>query len=437
MNVRALAARALAPVLQDKGALRLDALEAKAGNDSALLSELCYGSLRQYPRLKLILEELLDKPLKERDSDITALLTIGLYQLFHMRIPDHAALNETVSATQTLKKKWARGLVNAVLRNAQRQQEQLDAKLSDNLEYRSAHPKWLAATITTAWPDQAEAIFAAGNDRPPMVLRVNPRLNSSDEYLKELESEGVEATLLESSDAGLRLTIPCPVSRLTGFRRGTCSVQDEAAQWVAPMLQVEKNQRVLDACAAPGGKTCHILERYPEIDLTAIDIDERRVESIAESLQRLKLDANLLCVDAADPKSWWDNKPFDRILVDAPCSGTGVIRRHPDIKLLRRPSDIDQFVEQQQRLLKALWPLLAPDGLLLYVTCSIMPAENEEQIQRFLAEQLDAEIELIRANPAIDKQTLRLDNGLQSLPARDGADGFYFALLRKSASAPS
>ena len=437
MNVRAQAARALSPVIQDKGALRLDGQDKKTNenNDNALLSELCYGSLRQYPRLKLILDELLDKPLKERDTDITALLIVGLYQLFHTRIPDHAALNETVSATMTLKKKWARGLVNGVLRNAQRQQKDIETKLADKLEYQSAHPKWLAQKIKSAWPNQAETIFAAGNERPPMVLRVNQRLNSATDYIKELESEGLEAGLLESSNDGLRLHSPCPVARLPGFRRGTCSVQDEAAQWVAPFLNIESGHRVLDACAAPGGKTCHLLETNSEIDLTAIDIDERRVASIQENLERLKLSANLVCTDAADPKSWWDEKPFDRILIDAPCSGTGVIRRHPDIKLLRRTSDIDQFVKQQQRLLSSLWPIVAPDGLLLYVTCSIMPAENEDQIKRFLAEHADARIEPINSNSAIQKQTLQLDIGLQSLPSLEGADGFYFALIRKSDSA--
>ena len=423
-NTRATAAKLLAPVLCQKGALNIGDDKSTEG---ALLRELCYGSLRLYPRLQLILHKLLAKPLKDRDADIQALLILGLYQLLYMRVPDHAVLDQTVGATIELKKRWAKGLVNAVLRNALRKKEQIAQSLADNIEYQSAHPAWLANEIQQSWPEQAHAIFAASNERPPMVLRVNQLKTSTEAYLQELNRLDIQASTSEFANCALRLKSPVPVSALPGFDEGHCSVQDEAAQWAAKILAPESGHRVLDACAAPGGKTCHLLESCADIELTAIELDEKRCASIDSNLSRLGLSTNVVCADAADTKSWWDNARFDRILIDAPCSGTGVIRRHPDIKLLRRPSDIESFAKQQARLLDALWPLLAEDGLLLYVTCSIMQSENEMQMQDFLKRHPNASAETIGQGSG-----LKLPIGLQSLPTINGPDGFYFALIRKS-----
>ena len=422
-NTRAQAATLLAPVLNQKQSL----LIAQNNEDIALLRELCYGSLRLYPRLKLTLDQLIKKPLKSKDFDIQALLILGLYQLFYMRVPDHAALDEAVKATSALKKQWAKGLVNGVLRNAIRNREEIEAKLKGHLEFQTAHPQWLSEHIQNAWQDQASAIFEAGNQRPPMTLRVNQQQTSATEYLSKLEEAAIEASALDSTPGVIKVDPPVPVSRLPEFDKGHCSVQDEAAQWAGEFLAPEPGQRVLDACAAPGGKTCHLLEIAPKIDLTAIEIDEDRKALIQENLTRLHLDAKLICADAANTASWWDDEPFQRILIDAPCSGTGVIRRHPDIKLLRRPTDIQKFCEQQRCLLDALWPLLGRDGLLLYVTCSIMPDENEKQVSAFLDRTPDAVAERL-----FRPECIQLNAGLQNLPNAGGPDGFYFALLRKS-----
>ncbi|MCL4157423.1 UNVERIFIED_CONTAM: hypothetical protein GTU68_032464 [Idotea baltica] len=260
-----------------------------------------------------------------------------------------------------------------------------------------------------------------------MTLRVNSQKTTAVDYLAKLEADGLSGTISEHCKSAIRLAQPVSVTNLAGFDEGECSVQDEAAQWAAEILAPKSGLRILDACAAPGGKTCHLLELAPDIGLTALDLDETRVTSIENNLERLQLNANVVCADAADTKSWWDGEPFDRILIDAPCSGTGVIRRHPDIKLLRRESDIAGFAEQQSRILQALWPLLKPDGLLLYVTCSIMPAENEQQIQAFLSNHTDAALK-----PMDKKRCVQLAAGMQSLPSVDGPDGFYFALLGKS-----
>ena len=422
-NARAQAASLLAPILNEKQSLKIT----QGTEHSALLRELCYGSLRLYPRLKLILDELVSKPLKPKDSDIQALLVLGLYQLFHMRIPDHAVLDETVKAASTLNKKWAKGLINGVLRTALRQRNDIESKLSGEIEYQTTHPAWLAIQIHAAWPDQAEKIFAAGNERPPMTIRVNQQLSSVASYISKLEAADIPASALDSSNSAIKIDPPVAVSLLPGFDAGSCSVQDEAAQWATEFFPMETKHRVLDACAAPGGKTCHLLETAPDIALTAIDVDEKRTELVQENLSRLSLNAEVVTADAADTDSWWDGKSFHRILIDAPCSGTGVIRRHPDIKILRRPTDIQSFCDQQRRLLKSLWPLLDQDGLLLYVTCSIMPDENEEQILAFLNDTPNAVLE-----PLDRPGCLSLTAGLQSLPSIDGADGFYFALLRKS-----
>jgi 16S rRNA (cytosine967-C5)-methyltransferase len=392
--------------------------------DRSLLRELCYGGLRRQPLLLELLKPLLQKPLKERDGDIQQLLIIGAYQLLFMRIPPHAAISSVVDAARALDKKWAAGLINAVLRSLQREEKQLFERLPAHAA--AAHPLWLWRAINAAWPTQAEQIFAANNSHPPLCLRVNRARATAADYLQQLQAVGIEAAPCELAPEGLRLTSPCDIALLPGFMDGLVSVQDEAAQLAAHLLDAQPGQRVLDACCAPGGKTCHILELHRTAELCALDVSAERLQRVAANLQRLQLDADLKAGDALNPAAWWDGRPFERILLDAPCSGTGVIRRHPDIKLLRTPADIEQLAALQQQLLNTLWPLLAPGGRLLYATCSIMPGENSEVIAQFLtatpsAEELPIAAEWGLAQPA----------GRQLLPQSEGNDGFYYALLRK------
>lgn len=427
-DCRALAATALAAVVahgQSLGTQLAAAEQQVRPRDRALLRELCYGSLRWHPRLAALLAPLLQKPLKKSDADIQQLLIIGAYQLLYTRIPDHAALAATVEACRALDKKWATGLVNGVLRTLQREHAERLAKLSPAAS--DAHPEWLWQRLRADWPDAAAAIFAANNAHPPMCLRVNRHLQSRDDYLLALHQQQIEAKPCHLAADGVRLAVPVEVTQLPGFANGAASVQDESAQLAAPLLAVEPGQRVLDACCAPGGKTGHILEAQPELrELVALDSDALRLQRVAANLQRLQLDATLLTGDARTPDAWWDGQPFERILLDAPCSGTGVIRRHPDIKLLRTATDIHQLAQVQLQLLQALWPLLAVGGVLVYATCSVLPEENSNVISAFLADTATAEEWPIAADWGYPQPA-----GRQLLPVIDGNDGFYYARLRK------
>lgn len=396
--------------------------------DRALLRELCYGGLRWQPRLQALLAPLLQKPLKERDADIQQLLIVGAYQLLYTRIPAHAAISSVVAACRELKKDWATGLVNGVLRALQRQHEQLAAQLPAAAA--DAHPTWLWQRIRAAWPQQAAAVFAANNSHPPLCLRVNRRQGSRADYSAALQAAGIEAADCAFAADGLRLATPCDISALPGFAAGAVSVQDEAAQLAAPLLAPQPGERVLDACCAPGGKTGHLLELQPDLELLALDSAGARLVRVADNLRRLQLDAQLREGDATRPDDWWDGRPFARILLDAPCSGTGVIRRHPDIKLLRSAADITRLAQLQRQLLDALWPLLAPGGLLLYATCSILPEENVQVVESFLAAHTDAQSAPFAADWGIE-QTV----GRQLLPDSAGCDGFYYARLQKNAGA--
>jgi 16S rRNA (cytosine967-C5)-methyltransferase len=394
--------------------------------EQGLYAELCYGTLRQFPRLNLILGILLKNHLKPQDADVRALLLIGLYQLAFMRIPDHAVLDQTVEAVSGLGKKWARGLTNAILRNYLREKDQIDKTLEGEMAYKTSLPEWLIHEWQTAWPEKFDQIAETANQYPPMSLRVNCQKHTRDDYIGLLAESGIEAHAGSLGDASITLAQPVAVSLLPGFFEGSCSVQDEAAQLCAPLLQLEPGMHVLDACSAPGGKAGHLLETCPDIELLALDNSSRRLKDVQSNLDRLGLQSKLQAEDAAAINKWWDKRPFDRILLDAPCSGTGVIRRHPDIKVLRRPTDIDGFRQQQLRLLEGLWPTLAENGLLLYVTCSIMPAENELQIEQFSARNPEAEVLPVSVNWGTS-----LSLGRQLLPGDQRADGFYFALLKK------
>jgi 16S rRNA (cytosine967-C5)-methyltransferase len=426
-TARTQAARVLADVLAGKSLS--EALPHRAGKLGAeqrpLLQELAYGSLRWYLRLRAQADSLLKKPLKAKDRDIDSLVIIGLYQLQYLRIPDHAAVAETVEAARGLGKQWAAAMVNGVLRNFQRRREAL-AALDEQAPVRTAHPEWLLQRLQAAWPADVERIIEVANTQAPMSLRVNTRRLSRDEYLARLQAGGIEATASPHSAVGIVLAQATDVSQLPGFAEGDVSVQDIAAQQAALLLDPAPGQRVLDACAAPGGKTLHLLEHGAD-DVAALDVSEARLEKISENLFRSGLQAQVLAGDAAQPDSWWDGRPFDRILLDAPCSATGVIRRHPDIKLLRRDEDINSLVATQRQILDALWPLLASGGMLLYATCSILPDENSEQVQAFLARHEDARLQTLQ--PAWGRD---VTPGWQILPGDGEADGFFYALLCKN-----
>lgn len=434
MNPRLAAARALTAVLSGKASLgsslppQLDKVE---HHDRALAQDLAFGAARWQPRLQLLAEKLLEKPFKAADKDVEALLLVGLYQLLHSRIPEHAAISETVGCAGALKKPWAKGLLNAVLRRAQREHEALLAELDRDPVLHTAHPRWLQKSLKAHWPEHWQAICAANNAHPPLILRVNRRHGSRDDYLVELRAAGIEAAPCDFSRDGVRLLQPCDVTSLPGFSEGRVSVQDEAAQLAAELLELAPGQRVLDACAAPGGKTCHLLEVEPRLaEVVAVDLEAKRLARVRENLERLQLEATLIAADGRDTGAWWDGQAFQRILLDAPCSATGVIRRHPDIKLTRKAEDIPALAALQGELLDALWPTLAPGGILLYATCSVLPTENSDTIAAFLARTADAQ-ELAIAG----EFGLQPEHGRQLLPQLDGHDGFYYAKLIKTAVA--
>lgn len=432
MNPRLAAARALGSVLAGKASLGSslpEVLGKVEARDRGLTQELAFGAARWQPRLAGLAAELLQKPFKAADRDVEALLLVGLYQLFYTRIPPHAAIGETVGCVDKLKKPWAKGLLNAVLRRAQREGEALLARLEHDPVIRVAHPRWLQKALKAHWPEHWEAICAANNVHPPMMLRVNRRLGSRDQYLEELKQAAIEADACEFSEDGIRLAQPCDVQQLPGFAEGRASVQDEAAQLAATLLELKPGQRVLDACCAPGGKTCHLLEREPQLaQVLALDLEPRRLQRVQENLDRLKLQATLVAADARATDAWWDGQPFQRILLDAPCSATGVIRRHPDIKLARQAEDIPPLAVLQGEMLDALWPTLEVGGVLLYATCSVLPTENREVIEAFLARTPGA-----RELDLAGSFGLKQSHGRQLLPQDGGHDGFYYAKLIKIA----
>ncbi|QEU05454.1 16S rRNA (cytosine(967)-C(5))-methyltransferase RsmB [Pseudomonas oryzihabitans] len=432
MNPRLAATRALAAVLAGRASLGSSLPEQLAKvdpRDRALAQDLAFGTARWQPRLSLLAEKLMDKPFKAGDRDLEALLLIGLYQLFHTRIPAHAAIGETVGCVDKLKKSSAKGLLNAVLRRAQREYDSLLPALEHDPAARLAHPRWLQKALKARWPEHWEAIATANNLHPPLILRVNRRQGSRDAYLAELAAAGIEAVPCAFSADGIRLLQPQDVTALPGFAAGRLSVQDEAAQLAAELLELAPGQRVLDACAAPGGKTCHLLEREPGLaEVVALDADAGRLQRVEQNLARLGLTARTLAADGRAVADWWDGTPFQRILLDAPCSATGVIRRHPDIKLTRQASDIAPLVQLQGELLDALWPTLEVGGILVYATCSVLPEENSSNLAAFLARTPGArELDI----PAT--WGLAQPHGRQLLPQPDGHDGFYYCKLIKIA----
>jgi 16S rRNA (cytosine967-C5)-methyltransferase len=429
LDPRAAAARVIGAVLTGSSLNQALAprLEQVAERDRSLLQQLCYGSLRQAPRLLALLERLLDKPLRDKDSDIRGLLLCGLYQLESTRIPDHAAVAATVGAVAVLKKPWAKGMANAVLRRFLRERDSLAAALPEAAA--ASHPEWLYRALLEQWPAAAAEMIAANNLQPPLTLRVHTRRISRQDYLDKLASQGIEASAGQLSPQAVYLARPRDVAELPGFAEGEASVQDEAAQLAAPLLEAAPGQRILDACAAPGGKTCHLLELQPDLaEVVAMDVDETRLQRVSQNLQRLQLRATLLVGDARRPGAALETASFDRILVDAPCSATGVIRRHPDVKLLRRAEDIEQLARLQLQILQGLWPLLKPGGALLYATCSVLQQENSAVVEGFLAQCPGAV-----AVPLQEPWGQVAGLGRQLLPSARAADGLFYARLLKTA----
>lgn len=392
---------------------------------SAFTKALCFGVCRHYFRLEALANSLVKK--SPKDLEVWLVLLLGLYQLHFMRKAPYAVVKETVALLDKVKKSSAKGMVNAVLRSFCREHARVVAALENDPNFIYGQPPWLLAHIKNDWPSDWPLI-AQGNDyHPPLSLRVNQHCLSRVAYLKKLRHAGIVAYPHTNSPVGISLEKPCDVQELPGFSEGEISVQDEAAQLAVSLLLLQPGLRVLDACCAPGGKTCHILEAQPQLAAcVALDIDEKRLQQVRDNLQRLKLEATILQGNALTPQAWWDGKPFERILLDAPCSATGVIRRHPDIKLTRTQEDIDNVVVLQRALLASLWPLLAPGGLLVYATCSIISPENEQQIKQFLKDQADAEF--IAKTLPWGRET---GHGWQILPGENNSDGFFYSVLRK------
>ncbi|QCU89318.1 16S rRNA (cytosine(967)-C(5))-methyltransferase RsmB [Thiomicrorhabdus sediminis] len=389
---------------------------------------LVLGTIRWQARLEAIRAQLLKKPLKAKDEDVNQLILLGLYQILYMDTPEHAAVGETVAVVNKLKKPWAKGLVNGVLRNFLRDKQSICDEVDLKPAQRYSHPQWLFKALRKAYPDQWAEIMQANNEIAPLTLRVNRHQQSRDEFLAKLSKQGIEASAHPDSEHGIILNQSADISQFPTYEEGGFSVQDGAAQQAALILQPQADERILDACAAPGGKTTHLLEVSDnQAKVLALEVAEERLERLAENLYRLDLEADYQVGDASQPDQWWDKQPFDKILLDAPCSATGIIRRHPDIKWHRTAEDIEALVETQASILQALWPTLKPGGKLLYATCSVLPQENTLQIQQFLQQTEDAEEIKLDLSSAIKLPT----PGSQFLPGTHGMDGFYYCLLQK------
>lgn len=430
---RLLALEALISLRLENGSLSTHLSEISLKHPDAnlpLIREYTYGVCRWMPKLSFMASQLLEKPLRKKDQDVHTLLLLGIYQLFYMRTPDHAAINESVALTRKLKKEWASKLVNGVLRNALRRKESIELEAEKTPSALFAHPDWLITRIRNDWPDLADSILCHNNIQAPMTLRVNRLKTDRSIMLEQLSAANIDAQPGSQSQTAVLLDTPIDVLAIPGFSEGLVSVQDEASQLAATFLTAEPGERVLDACAAPGGKTCAILESQPGlIEMVALDNSEKRLKRVKENLQRLGLEARIICADVLDTDAWWNGEPLDAILLDAPCSGSGVIRRHPDIKLLRNDEDIDELVKLQQQMLSTLWQCLKPGGKLLYSTCSVIKSENSDQVSAFLNSINDG-----NNIPLFHEAAHPCEIGLQFLPGPEKMDGFFYALLEKTES---
>ena len=432
LSVRAVAAKIISQVLmqnQTLSALLPGHLEQFTDKkDQAFVQELCYGVSRWFYQLEYILNSLLDKNIKPKNMDIKVLAMAGIYQFMHLRTPPHAIVAETVEACSDIGKPWAKNLLNGLLRRYQREYAALIKNMETCLSAKYSHPEWMLNMIKHDYPENWQQICTANNCRPPMYIRVNKLKTTRDNYLELLLKAGIKGHVTAFSPEGIKLEVPVDVNQLPQFRNGYASVQEYAAQLTTQLLDLETSQYLLDACAAPGGKLAQILENIPQqTRVMAIEPDRSRMTKLQQTLARLQLKSGLMHADARVVDSWWDGIYFDRILLDVPCSATGVIRRHPDIKLLRTPEDIDAVLKLQKELLSALWPLLKPGGKLLYVTCSVLNQENDQQINDFLIYHNDVKPVFINA-----VWGTATSFGRQILPGQDDMDGFYYACLQKT-----
>ena len=422
-NIRAICAQAIFNVLEDGQSLSTTLTLSShkiAEKDRALVQEICFGVMRVLPELNFYIHTLMSKVLTGKNRVLHYLLLVGIYQILYTRIPEHAAVGETVNAVNELKKSALKGLVNGVLREFLRQQASLQQKfIQDNKQQTSQtlHPSWLLNRLKQAYPQQWQNIINANNQKPPMWLRVNLNHYSVSEYQQLLAEQQIESEAFADLPCAIRLLSPVNVTKLPYFAEGAVTVQDLSAQYAAYLLAPKNGEQILDMCAAPGGKTTHILEIATKANLLAVDVDASRAKRIEENLARLKQVAEVKVGDGLTPEKWCSGRQFDRILLDSPCSATGVIRRHPDIKWLRRDSDIAQLTELQHAILTNIWSYLKADGTLVYATCSILPDENKLQIERFLKENSNAQL---------------VGDMKQFLPTAQGGDGFFYAVLKKS-----
>ncbi|KNC10590.1 16S rRNA methyltransferase [Klebsiella sp. RIT-PI-d] len=423
-NLRSMAAQAVEQVLEQGQSLSqvLPALQQKVSDkDRALLQELCFGVLRTLPQLDWLINKLMSRPMTGKQRTVHYLIMVGFYQLLHTRIPPHAALAETVEGAVAIKRPQLKGLINGVLRQFQRQQETLLEEFASS-DARFLHPSWLLKRLQKAYPTKWQAIVDANNARPPMWLRVNRNHHTRDSWLTLLAEAGMEGHPHADYPDAVRLESPASVLALPGFDQGWVTVQDASAQGCMAFLEPQNGERILDLCAAPGGKTTHILEVAPDAQVLAVDVDEQRLSRVYDNLKRLGMKAEVKQGDGRTPAQWCGDRQFDRILLDAPCSATGVIRRHPDIKWLRRDRDIAELAKLQAEILDAIWPHLKRGGTLVYATCSVLPEENSQQVAAFLTRTLDARLS-VTGTPE--------HPGQQNLPGAEDGDGFFYAKLIK------
>lgn len=421
-NARFSAVRAVSQVLIGHSIRVSDYGQGLDQQQKAFAHQLAQGTINALPRLNGLLSQLLSKPIKAKEAEVHAILLTGLYQIEYLRTPDHAAVNESVNLAKKLKKTWAIKLINGCLRRFIREQDKLRQNLSTAST--ASHSEWMYQMIAEQWPEHAAKIIEANNHAGPMCLRVNQSLLSTDEYLKKLTAADVSGTRSQQAPECIRLDQACAVEKLPGFNEGWISVQDEAAQLAAPLLAIQPGQRILDACSAPGGKACHLAESYPNSFVIARDVSSERLLMVKQSTSRLGLKVDIQELSEAQRS---ERECFDHILADVPCSGSGVVRRHPDIKTLRLQSDLAQFQRQQLNILQDLWPKLKIGGTLLYVTCSIFEQENDQTVRRFLKQEKQASVDTICSSWGYATEF-----GRQLIPKREGSDGLFFCRLQKA-----
>ncbi|NQZ31175.1 MAG: 16S rRNA (cytosine(967)-C(5))-methyltransferase RsmB [Oceanospirillaceae bacterium] len=429
MNARYLAVKALTPLLNNQGALKYTLkkqLQLCPEGQRPYLQELCYGTMRHFPSLEAILDQLVTKPIRKKDVDIKVVLLIGIYQLYKLNTADHAVVSETVDVCKTLNKQWATSFVNAALRSFLRKQEEITTALDNNISFKYNHPEWFVQKLMNNWPDHWQQILEANDAHPPLTLRINTAKVSRETFLSELEEQELQGHHCKYSEYGVTLSKPMDITQILGFDEGKFSVQDEAAQLAAQLISPAEGDNILDACSAPGGKLIHLLELSSgTAKIQGLELEPLRAERIIENFERLNLSCPLHIADATK-QDWWDGKLFNKILLDAPCSATGVIRRNPDIKLLRQPEDIHSIAKLQKQILENMWSMLAEGGIIVYATCSIFPQENEKIVAAFIRNNENAQHQEIKA----DWGTQR-DFGRQLFPQQGGHDGFYYAMIKK------